>query len=247
MNKKEVFSHFSAIIDKMIDNSDFFPYFFQHPFSLDNNITNNERLLDEGVHLNFGANRGCFVDNNYDYVVKFDVDGFEQKHDSACAFETEIFARAKEENLDMCFAEATYIGTYCRTISFYDIKIDPFNGELDFIYDDEVEKHMTLFINEGAEEMDITISIPLYAYPRAVLFDGPFHSNEQEKKIARSIMSPLRDRNLMVALLFIQTYGEEIYKELSSFLLEEDINDLHLGNIGLINGKIVLIDYAGYV
>ena len=64
--------------------------------------------------------------------------------------------------------------------------------------------------------------------------------------MAQKIHSPMRERNLAVAIDFIREYGQEAYVALSDFMYEENINDLHCGNVGDIDGRMVFIDYSGY-
>lgn len=44
----------------------------------------------------------------------------------------------------------------------------------------------------------------------------------------------------------IAYYGEKIFQKLMSFIKDNEINDLHGGNIGYIGERPVLIDYSGY-
>lgn len=67
-----------------------------------------------------------------------------------------------------------------------------------------------------------------------------------EKDIANNYKSLLREKNIAVATAFIQVYGEDGYIRFSKFAIDNRINDLHLTNIGVINDKLCLIDYAGY-
>ena len=46
--------------------------------------------------------------------------------------------------------------------------------------------------------------------------------------------------------VFVQYYGIEFCKKLTTFLQENYINDIRLDNCGMINGRPVLIDYCGY-
>jgi hypothetical protein len=55
----------------------------------------------------------------------------------------------------------------------------------------------------------------------------------------------LKEFNLAIAAAFIADYGTEDYNRLTDFLYDWDINDIHLGNVGEINNRIVIIDYAG--
>ena len=52
----------------------------------------------------------------------------------------------------------------------------------------------------------------------------------------------MNSKNIKNEYLF---YGEEKYNELSHFLSKMKIDDVHSGNIGMIDKSLVLIDYAG--
>lgn len=43
-----------------------------------------------------------------------------------------------------------------------------------------------------------------------------------------------------------QLYGKKFMRSLEDWISEYQVNDLHTGNIGLLNGVPVLLDYAGY-
>ena len=58
--------------------------------------------------------------------------------------------------------------------------------------------------------------------------------------------SPLSERCLEIGMAFYDEYGPEVCARLTQFLCDHDVNDLHLGNVGYIDGHIVLIDYAGF-
>ena len=250
MNKKQVFEHYSSILNDLLDDSLWFETYFQQPYMLDEDIRGCDwSRIPANLSLCCGATRGCFVDEDYDYVVKFDIDD-DDMYGSACAREEELYRRAQTHGLDQYFAEVAYIGTYTRTINFYDL------------YD--IEQAMTWygysedeFDNEFAAHEDdmgtihpITISIPLYAYRRADHYDmwanTPAQITLAEENEAKRFASPLRSRNLSVAIAFIREYGMEEYRRFSEFGMAEDINDLHCNNIGSIDGHFVLIDYSGY-
>ena len=46
--------------------------------------------------------------------------------------------------------------------------------------------------------------------------------------------------------VFVQYYGIEFCKKLTTFLQDNYINDIRFENCGIINGRPVLIDYCGY-
>ena len=76
MNQEAVFNHFSKIIDNMLDNSLFFETFWQRPYSEDSiEGSVDDAALPANINLFFGASRGCIFDTDYNYVVKFDIEG----------------------------------------------------------------------------------------------------------------------------------------------------------------------------
>lgn len=248
MNKREVFNHFSKILDNMIDNSLFWPTFLQCPgYMEDTHGSIDDEAMPDNIHMFFGATRGCLFDETYDYVAKFDIES--DNCGSACEREEAIFEDALAANLAQYFAEVIYLGTYTKIIHFYDYyKIEQHMSWYDYNPEDFDNEFMKNEDNFG-EIHDIVISIPLYAYPKAEehrYMPFPKQQEIEYESKARKIVSPLRDRNLVVAIAFIREYGEEVYHELTDFLYIHNINDLHMGNVADIKHKVVLIDYAGY-
>ena len=98
---------------------------------------------------------------------------------------------------------------------------------------------------------EITITIPLYAYPRAERYDFYQHNYEADqnqetlKKVSNS-NSPLIERNNRIGFIFAEKYGEEEFFRLSEFLEAMHIDDLHTNNVMEINGELVITDYSGY-
>ena len=245
MNKREIFNHYSKVIDNLLDSSMWMQAWFQHPSWLDEHICGeNHEELPSNISINDGATRGCIIDDEYDYVVKFDIE--DDNFGSACEREEKIYRMAEVYAMNQYLNEIAYIGTYTRTFYFYtwdDIfQCCHYNESC---YD---ENYFCEELAKHEEEMDlceITISIPLYACERAYGYDcGPIDNNLISR--AQKIQSPLRERNLAVATAFVRDYGEEEYRLFSEFAIENDINDLHLGNIGMVDGMLKFIDYAGY-
>ena len=243
MNKQEIFAHYSAIIDDLIDRSMYFSTYFQNPFYLESNIYGcNYEYLPSNIDICDGATRACIIDENYDYVVKFDTN--EDNYGSACEREEQIYSNAIAYALERYFNEIVFIGYYQRTIEFYPFyQIEQncdFYGYDEDAFDEEIMAH-----EDDMTIMPIVISIPLYACRRAEEYDcGPV-DNELAQQ-ARKVASPLRNRNICVATAFIRNYGMDEYEALSQFALENEINDLHIGNIGEVDGSLVIIDFAGY-
>lgn len=244
MDKKEIFNHFSTIIDEMINNSLFWSTYWQRPWSFGDTIDGSDYdEMPAHILIQCGATRACIVDQDYDWVVKIDVE--DDAYGSACEREERIYSAAKAYALDRYFAEVMFLGYYTREINFYDI-IDVERWCDMFDYDPE---YFDKAFSENEEQFGpihpITISIPLYAYRRADAYDcGPVDADSRAR--AKKIASPLYSRNIAVATAFIREFGMDEYKAFSEFGLEWDINDLHCNNIGEIDGHFCIIDYSGY-
>lgn len=245
MSKREIFNHFSTIIDEMLENSLFFDMYFQRPYGFSDIIDGNDyEELPAGLLISSGATRTCLIDQDYDWVVKFDTE--EDAFGSPCEREVEIYNASKAYALERYFAEVIYLGTYTRTINFYNFNdIEENIGDFYDYNPDDFEKKFLENEEKFGPVCPITISIPLYAYRKAESYDcGPV--DRTMSNLAEKVASPLRSRNIAVATAFIREYGMDEYKAFSQFSLEWDINDLHLNNIGDIGGHFVIIDYSGY-
>lgn len=243
MNKQEIFSHYSKVIDNLLDTSLWMNVYFQNPFYLDSDIHGEDYdELPANISICDGATRSCIIDDNYDYVVKFDI--YEDNYGSVCEREEEIYHAAEAYSLERYFNKIEYIGCYTHTINFYDFA--DLEQHCNFYgYDEECfEKELMKYEDEMTIH-PITISIPLYACRRANSYDcGPIDDGLVAQ--AQKIVSPLRNRNICVATAFIRNYGMSEYEALSEFALENEINDLHIGNIGEVEGALIFTDYGGY-
>ena len=255
MNKKMIFNHYANIIDDLIEEYDFFKYYFQYPFALDEDIS----YRDEDDHkspislnhldVKFGATRGCFIDNQNDWVVKFNNP--EEANCGSCENEMDIYNKACVKGLEKYFAQPVYLGDYVKKITFYEAYEIEYNMGRYYFYD-EMGFYKTLEKVVNKYEMkkkELVIRFPLYAYPRAKRYE--FFKKEEEQNISlvdfvSKSNSPLIERGNDIGYAFAERYGEEEFLELSEFLEEENINDLHSGNIMERNGNLILTDYAGY-
>lgn len=239
MDKNAIFNHYSRILDTAIEKSAFFKAYLQYSFTMNYVFTSeDDGSLPESVGMGVGCTRACLVDSNYDYVVKFDLT---EVGSGDCAREERLYYYAQQENVDSFFIPCYYVGTYTKTYSFYTIEemshIEWYYDELDCLYDGL--KNMTIAPH------DITISIPLYAYPRANEFDFFTPENEQTSDIVRNSRSPLK-KQIEVANEFVRRYGVESYNKFNAFCEKWNINDLHSSNVMELNGELKIADYAGY-
>lgn len=245
MNKHEIFSHYSEVIDNLLDSSLWMKMWFQRPDWLDECIQGEDyEEIPSNISINDGATRACIIDYDYDYVVKFDIE--EDNFGSACEREESLYRTAKISGFEKYLNEITYIGCYTRSFYFYSYHDIMQHCHIDCSFYDEEQLCNELAYHEDEMVLhQITISIPLYACKRAEGYDcGPI--NNELVAMAQKIKSPLREKNVAVATAFIRDYGEKEYGMFSDFAIKNDINDLHLGNIGLVDGVLRFIDYAGY-
>lgn len=243
MDKSAIFNHFSSILDNLLDQSIFFDFYFQQPVSINDIIGSETEIIPDNINFYFGATRGCIEDEDYDWVVKFDIN-FDE-FGSVCERERQIYNCARRKNLNQYFAETVFLGYYHRSIFFYDHDI--IERYVDWCDFDEKDFNEAFAAAEDkfGDIIPIEIEIPLFAYRRANAYDcGPVDT--KNRSIAEKTASPLRSRNIAVAAAFVREYGEEEYIRFSDFGFEMDINDLHCGNVGEIDGNLVMIDYGGY-
>lgn len=232
MDKQAIFQHFTSILNDALASNMCLRSYFMNPYSLEDSIE-----CGNGVEIASGVTRGAIIDDNYDWVVKFELN--EDHADGLCDKEVEVWEAAKEQNLEDCFAEVAYIGTYEVTMDAYQTW-----GEYWECDEDEFLEMMAKYEYKIAPT---TISIPLWAARKAKC--GSITGNEptpEEKTRMRTHESPLAKTSELVGVIFLRECGQETYDKLTQFCVEHRINDLHRGNVGIIDGKTVFIDYAGY-
>lgn len=257
MKATMIFNHFKNILDELIDETNFFKFYFQNPATMEEDVywedwEEFDSLYTNSTSLRFGATRGCLIDDTYDWVVKFDLD--EAAEHGTCDDEINFYDHAAQNHLEKYFAQPIYLGRYSKTFKFYnwcdiyEIFEDgyPFFDETWF-----VDKLQEAIDNYDLTKKEITITIPLYAYPRAERYDFYQHDyeacqNQETLKKVSDSNSPLIERNSRIGFIFAEKYGEEEFFRLSEFLEEMHIDDLHINNVMEVNGELVITDYSGY-
>ena len=139
MNKKEVFNHYSKILDELISNFNFFKTYFQDPFFIDEEVN-----VEDYPNYNFpcdlkistGATRCCVVDRDYPYVVKMNLSDTENRSD-ACEDEVSFYQAAKHWDCEQYLTEVEYLGNYTKEIYFYDVADINYNMSYDAYFDEE--------------------------------------------------------------------------------------------------------------
>ncbi len=246
IEKDSIFSHYSAILNRMLDNSSFFRCFFQCPEFIDVRYgTKGDVAFPENLSIHCGCSRGCIIDDNYlDWVVKFDL------ADNAgynCQREIEKYEAAKDFHVEQFFARPIYLGKYEHTIFDYSFAaIDEYIYWRDYILDNDFDQELEKNKEALGSKRKITISIDLYAYPRATTHNfSALDIRDAMPYISVYNSSPSCDIVKDVAIELIRLYGEEEYYRLAQFLSDCNINDIHICNVGDIAGKLTIIDYSG--
>ena len=236
MNKEKLFKSFSKKLDSLIETNEIFKYYFQAPYSTSFNFFNKRNT---GISIHCGISRVGFVFDDEDYILKIPIslDG-----DECCKKEVKVYEKAKKEHLDNFFAEPAYIGDYKKDIYYFPIeKVDEYFD----VVDNEKNFDSSSFKEKMVPQL-VSIWFPMYAYKKATRARIIEASSDIRVSYLQDSFSPLLVENYVgVANTFYETYGEEKYNELSRFLSKMKIDDVHSGNIGMIDKSLVLIDYAG--
>ena len=96
--------------------------------------------------------------------------------------------------------------------------------------------------------------VRIYVMERAEMAYGRLYSDLYERlssegrsdEEAEEILEEVEDCNEYVEWLFPYYTNYEKFDALINFLESAHVNDLHSGNIGYINDRVVLIDYSGF-
>lgn len=227
MNSIEVFEHYRPILDKLF-KFDMFNILFEEEC-----LGEDLQEICDGVFICAGAHRCAVIDDNYDYIIKFCYN----ENCADCRREQEIYNNSGE--FSSLFAECCFAGKYEKDVSYF--------------YPDELEMGYKISYctqtNHSLEGklMDRHYSISIYAYPKANFEQCDEFSHRTLRKIRKKYAtSPLAEYSVEIAAIFKSAVGAAKMKKFSLFLKTNRINDIHEGNVGYINGKPVIIDYAGF-
>ena len=104
MDRVAIRNHFFSLIDDILQ-SDYRDYMLYPEVEMRDEVF-------EGVRLCSGVSRCAIVDDNYDWVVKFDID---EHH--YCEREIQLYNAAEREGIECCLPQCAYIGTYVDNCS----------------------------------------------------------------------------------------------------------------------------------
>lgn len=204
-------------------------------------IENNDRELYEqfgGYSVFCGASKVAIVPNNYGYVIKipfngsgeYDVYEDEDGNTEKTEFLFNEFTGADVgNNWDYCLAET-------------------------IIYDFAEQEGFGKYFAKTSYWKKSRYDYPLYIQEK-VEIDYYRTASEKSLKSVSKVKKELNDKCLHTPIsnddwsgIFVDYYGEAEFKKFMNFLVTEDINDLHNGNLGyrLSDGAPVIFDYSGY-
>lgn len=239
MTEEEIFHHYEAYLDNLIDNDDYFKYYFQAPWSLEDDI-----FFDNNSSIMFGATRGCIIDYNFPYVVKFDlyVDMYDD-FSNCCQKEADTYLVAQRAHFDNYFVKCGLLGVYHKKVNYYTFEdIMDYGDRIEYSDKEELDSNSSTI-----EKEDINIYLRLYYYER---IDSGFYKDNSysmnEIMSSNRCKSPLIDKNKNIGYEFIREYGEKEYIEFSRFLRCIGVNDIHSDNVGTKDGHLKIIDWAGF-
>lgn len=177
-------------------------------------------LQENNMAVFRGATRGAIVPRDENFVIKFDLDFF----DDFCNTEFKNYQAAKEEELEEFFAEIKPLGEF-----------------------NILNVHMKCFVQTKAEEIyEDTAEAQLpFISPDDFEDEDEYYQALYDRDECVCDMNPDRlpygwaDR-------VIDEYGYDEYERLVHFLNEHDINDIHAGNVGFIGRRCIIFDYAGF-
>ena len=204
-----------------------------------------EKFLNSFNYDN-GATKLVLIPQGADYVIKIPFDG-------SCSSYTSYSYSSKRNSFGYYDRHYTGHMTYDESQPF---KGAIYGGGWDYCYVEAViykkaeKAHIekafakTQFIGEVAGH-------PIYMQQRVDPFYRHIIDKDESSSDTSSTAYICKKHNYSRFNLVWQTdvinyYGEAFFHRLMNFIKEEEINDLHRGNLGYLNGRPVLLDYSGF-
>ena len=195
------------------------------------NITKNTKrrqvkdlLADKGYfepeyRIQEGATKLCIVPKNADFVIKWSITYYDDSDDWDEALEEVfIYNKAVKAGLEMFFPKTE---VFCTV-----------NG-ITFVIQEKIDFSALNTPNSKENK---------YKYQTRTV------SSIIVEKMDNCFYQMKRGRELdpLWASMAIVLYGKRKCKTLCKFITENNINDLHLSNIGYLRNKPIILDFSGY-
>lgn len=184
--------------------------------ALNQRITPKMATLPRGAEVHCGASKNCLVLPNRNYVVKW----CRSTGGEECQREIEVYQEAIKSGLEFLFPKTTLLMEYADRVFIVQEKVDCCCCDMSNAYFQKVH-NITKTVTQRITDK---------AY-RDIVKQG-LTSNDA---------IPAIWLNSIISL-----YGKHVCKELCTFIQEQQINDLHQGNVGFKKYKPILIDFCGY-
>lgn len=175
---------------------------------------------EHGIEFETGVTKLVVIPENENFVLKIPFDGTGYQE----GFRFFYGAQDGDAGRDYCKAEAL----------FYE----------------EAKKWGLEFLFAETIQIAEAWGVPIYRQPRCDIFEFEFlHETTKETLTAVEEACDTCDYNCFNEDWLVEVvlqYGEDVLHDLLSFLRHEHITDLHDKNIGFLNGKPILFDYASF-
>lgn len=192
----------------------------------------------------FGVSKGVLIPEEGNYVVKIPFDGEAWE-------EVEEYDSVAEE----------YTGNYesiFRRFEFASENLENITREWDYcevelyFYNLAKENHLEKFFPE-TELIGYVGGRPIYIQAKGKTWRDTDTSSLVSHEDITNAQRSLKEKGPMTlklstdfSALVIKVYGIYDLMKLNKFILQNDINDLHNSNIGLIDNKPIILDFSGY-
>lgn len=212
-------------------------YTFEHCTNAYNkNLRASLSFFDDILQFSNGISKAVFWFDDADYVIKIP---FEDCSLDYCEIEAGNYQKAEKIGVEKFFCETAFLTS-----------VTIFKGTAN-------EQSVDLYISTRANVSEDVVS---KAYS-TVLDHYSLEENKNALQEGLDVEESLESIELMdetctfqpSGFIYIKNFFEIEYdmsdeekEKLWSFIIEEDIDDLHGGNIGMLDGRPVFIDYSGF-
>lgn len=183
-----------------------------------------ELALGDEIKTSDGSSKTCMIFIKDNFVIKW-ANGisYQNEESNEALQEVKIYEKAKVAHLEMFFPYTELLGKINNTYFVLQKKIDYSVSSLESYHYNKIKKYK-----------DITKTA----------------SDKKVGRIRNDTYIPNSRYNRTLNSLWVKMalviYGKKVCKRLCSFIRENQINDLHNGNIGYKNDKPIILDFSGF-
>lgn len=170
-----------------------------------------------------GASKYCVIPNHSQYILKWDKESADAKDADMGAEEVRIYKLACAEGIEMFFPETEIVGHF----KFSEVAIVK-QQKIDYsAYDVPMNKRKRYQQKIKTVRTDVVDKI------------------QKEFNKARGGRYTREVDNLWACMCCLM-YGRNNCIKLCRFVVDNNINDLHEGNVGYYKNKPIILDFCGY-